>query len=79
MTDGDIDQGKETESMDYQIDHSAKGFRYYRNAVERHWNPHEIELEADRKALINRDFERGEEDFDNFRRGLALFGAGEES
>ncbi|APW98106.1 ribonucleoside-diphosphate reductase [Halobiforma lacisalsi AJ5] len=58
-----------------RIDHDRRSFRYYRNAVERHWDPHGIDLEADRDAI------RGvpEPAFDGLRETLALFGAGEEA
>lgn len=68
-----------TDVADEQIDHDTKGYRYFRNAVDRHWDPYEIPLERDKLNLIEFDHQEGETDFDNFRRGLALFGAGEES
>ncbi len=64
---------------EYSLDNSAKTYRYYRNAVERHWDPHEIELDEDREALAAFEFEDGEEGFGYFRQTLALFGAGEEA
>jgi ribonucleoside-diphosphate reductase beta chain len=62
-----------------QLDHDDRMYRYFRNAVERHWDPYAIDLDADRETLMAFDFEDGEEDFDYFRQGLALFGAGEEA
>ena len=63
----------------YNVSREKKPFRYYRNAVGRHWDPEDIDLEKDRERLAEADFDRGEEDFDFLRQGLALFGAGEES
>ncbi len=68
-----------TEDSGYNVRRELKPFRYYRNAVDRHWNPEEIDLDVDRKRLAEFDFEQGEDDFDYFRQGLALFGAGEKS
>jgi ribonucleoside-diphosphate reductase beta chain len=54
---------------------------YFKNAVYRHWDPYEdipdALLEQDRERLIDR--EQTEEQFDAFRRTIALFGAGEEA
>jgi len=57
------------------LDHDARGYRYYRNAVERHWDPGDIALDVDRERL------RGMDDlgFDQLRTTLALFGAGEQA
>jgi ribonucleoside-diphosphate reductase beta chain len=52
-----------------------RSYRYYRNAVERHWDPGEIDLSADR-GRITALSERGLTDL---RRTLALFGAGEQA
>jgi len=60
-----------------QLDLSERSYRYYRNAVERHWDPHEIDIEEDRKNLLEADLD--EEVFDGMRRGIARFGAGEEA
>ena len=69
------------------IDGTKRETRYYRNAVERHWDPADIELAEDRKNLIatyHDAVESGrEDDFDGLMRGLrrslAKFGAGEQS
>ncbi|WP_247001896.1 ribonucleotide-diphosphate reductase subunit beta [Halosolutus gelatinilyticus] len=57
------------------IDRDRRSFRYYRNAVERHWDPHEIDLEPDREAISDAPPVA----FDGLRETLALFGAGEEA
>ncbi|WP_306052203.1 ferritin family protein [Natronococcus wangiae] len=57
------------------LDHDRRSFRYYRHAVERHWDPHEIDLEPDREAIADVP----EPAFDGLRETLALFGAGEEA
>nr|WP_241430246.1 MULTISPECIES: hypothetical protein [Halococcus] len=33
------------------IDTDARAFNYYRHAVEKHWDPHEIDLATDREAI----------------------------
>jgi len=55
------------------IDPEAKSYRYFRNAVERHWDPGEIDLSADRERVAGLD----EQAFERLRTVLALFGAGE--
>jgi ribonucleoside-diphosphate reductase beta chain len=57
------------------LDPDARGHRYYRNAVERHWDPGEIDLDVDRGRLASMD----DYGFDQLRRTLALFGAGEQA
>ncbi len=57
------------------IDHDARSFRYFRNAVERHWDPHAIDLSADRERIGD----LGDPGFEALRRTLALFGAGEQA
>jgi ribonucleoside-diphosphate reductase beta chain len=57
------------------IDTDARTFRYYRHAVEKHWDPHEVDLTADREAMADLD----EVSFEGLRRTLALFGAGEDA
>ncbi|WP_265108004.1 ribonucleotide-diphosphate reductase subunit beta [Halosolutus halophilus] len=64
-----------TDGTRSNLDHDRRSFRYYRNAVERHWDPHEIDLEADRAAIEDVP----EDAFDGLRETLALFGAGEEA
>ena len=55
------------------IDRDRQSYRYYRNAVERHWDPGAIDLEPDRTAIREID----DLAFDGLRETLALFGAGE--
>jgi ribonucleoside-diphosphate reductase beta chain len=57
------------------IDEDASSFRYYRNAVSRHWDPVDVDLTAD----VDRVAELDAAAFDSLRRTLALFGAGEEA
>jgi ribonucleoside-diphosphate reductase beta chain len=69
------------------IQRSKRETRYYRNAVERHWDPADIELDEDRRNIIGAyeaAIEEGREDdfeamLDGIRRSLAKFGAGEQS
>ncbi|ELY48892.1 ribonucleotide-diphosphate reductase subunit beta [Natronolimnohabitans innermongolicus] len=58
-----------------QLDTSIRSHNYYRNAVKKHWDPHEIDLEADREGIA----ELPEPAFEALKESLALFGAGEES
>jgi ribonucleoside-diphosphate reductase beta chain len=37
-----------------QLDRDSTGTRYYRNAVERHWDPAEIPLDEDREISPDR-------------------------
>ena len=64
-----------------QLDRESRGTRYYRNAVERHWDPHDIDLETDRERLIAylRDVDEPETYFSAMRMGIARFGAGEQA
>jgi ribonucleoside-diphosphate reductase beta chain len=64
-----------------QLDRESRGTRYYRNAVERHWDPHDIDLETDRERLVRflRDVDEPQERFDGMRMGIARFGAGEQA
>ncbi|MGB9986027.1 ribonucleoside-diphosphate reductase [Salarchaeum japonicum] len=57
------------------LDQTAQTYRYYRHAVENHWDPHEIALDTDADAVAELD----DEMFTNLRGSLAAFGAGEES
>ena len=64
------------------MDRDSRSNRYYRNAVERHWDPGDIDLEADRENLIA--FAKSHEWFDyrtycDLLNGVALFGAGEDA
>ena len=64
-----------------QLDRESRGTRYYRNAIERHWDPHDIELETDRERLVAylRDVDEPETYFSAMRMGIARFGAGEQA
>jgi len=55
------------------FDEDDASFRYYRNAVERHWDPAGIDVERDLDRVAGLD----ESAFRALRRVLALFGAGE--
>jgi ribonucleoside-diphosphate reductase beta chain len=57
------------------LDPESRSYRYYRNAVERHWDPHGIDLSTDRERVADLDAPG----FDGLRRTLALFGAGEQA
>lgn len=70
--DMNLDSGRQL-----QLDRESRAGRYYRNAVERHWDPFDIDLAADRDALIATDYD--EEQMDSLRMGLARFGAGEQA
>ena len=54
--------------------HDARGYRYYRNAVERHWDPAGIDLAVDRERILETGIE-----IEDLKRTLALFGAGEQA
>ncbi len=58
-----------------RLDRDRRSFRYYRNAVERHWDPHDVDLSRDREAIAALP----EPVFEGLRETLALFGAGEEA
>jgi ribonucleoside-diphosphate reductase beta chain len=65
------------------MDRESRPNRYYRNAVERHWDPGEIDLEGDLESLERFADEEGEA-FDHDRwdamiAGIAKFGAGEDA
>ena len=58
-----------------QLDEEEKGYRYYRNAVERHWDPQDVDLSTDRENVSELD----DEVFEQLHVSLAKFGAGEQS
>jgi len=58
-----------------QLETTTRSHNYYRNAVKKHWDPHEIDLEADREGIA----ELPDPAFEALKESLALFGAGEES
>jgi len=53
----------------------SRSYRYFRNAVERHWDPRGIDLSEDRVRIASLN----DPEFTGLRRTLALFGAGEEA
>ncbi len=57
------------------LDRDTREFRYYRNAVERHWDPLDVDLSADAAALANADPEA----LQGLYVPLAKFGAGEQA
>jgi ribonucleoside-diphosphate reductase beta chain len=57
------------------LNRETRSYRYYRNAVERHWDPTGIDLSTDRERIA----ELNAATFDDLRRTIALFGAGEKS
>ena len=64
------------------MDRESRSNRYYRNAVERHWDPGAIDLEADVENLLafrdrEEDLDRGA--WDRLIAGIAKFGAGEDA
>jgi len=65
----------ETDPTRLAIDQEARGYRYFRNAVERHWDPAEVDLSADAAALAAAD----PSELDGLRAALGKFGAGEQA
>ncbi|MFD1512357.1 ribonucleotide-diphosphate reductase subunit beta [Halomarina rubra] len=61
-----------------QFDRGARSFRYYRNAVERHWDPDDIDLSEDVAGVLAMA-EEDPEYLDQFRAAVAKFGAGEQA
>lgn len=64
------------------MDRNSRANRYYRNAVERHWDPGEIELEEDVENLLAYIDAAGEftrADWERTLNGIAKFGAGEDA
>jgi ribonucleoside-diphosphate reductase beta chain len=57
------------------LDRETQSFRYYRNAVERHWDADTIDLSTDRERVADMD----PNVFDQFRSAVARFGAGEQA
>ncbi|WP_435361121.1 ribonucleotide-diphosphate reductase subunit beta [Haloarchaeobius sp. DFWS5] len=55
------------------IDPESRSYRYYRNAVERHWDPADVDLDTDREHIQRLD----DPTLTRLRATLALFGAGE--
>ncbi|QLK24821.1 ribonucleoside-diphosphate reductase [Natrinema zhouii] len=64
------------------MDRESRSNRYYRNAVERHWDPGEIDLEADVENLlvyIDASGSYDRESWYGMLTGIAKFGAGEDA
>lgn len=64
------------------MNRESRSNRYYRNAVERHWDPGEIDLERDVERLL--EYIEGAENYDQQSwdrtlNGIAKFGAGEDA
>ncbi|SEH16233.1 ribonucleoside-diphosphate reductase beta chain [Natronorubrum sediminis] len=64
------------------MNRESRSNRYYRNAVERHWDPGEIDLERDVEHLL--EYIEGAENYDEQSwdrtlNGIAKFGAGEDA
>ncbi|APX96930.1 ferritin family protein [Natronorubrum daqingense] len=64
------------------MNRESRSNRYYRNAVERHWDPGEIDLERDVERLL--EYIEGAENYDEQSwdrtlNGIAKFGAGEDA
>lgn len=57
------------------IDRDRRSYRYFRNAVDRHWDPYGVDLSRDADRLLELDPRR----VDDLKRTLALFGAGEQA
>jgi ribonucleoside-diphosphate reductase beta chain len=57
------------------IDREHRSYQYYRTEVERHWDPADVDLEADAEALRDAP----EAVLNGLRAALAKFGAGEQS
>jgi len=55
------------------LDRDTRSYRYYRNAVDRHWDPADIDIEGDVAGLVSMH----PASFDHFRSTVAKFGAGE--
>lgn len=69
------------ETRDRRLDPDSQAGGYFRHAVYNHWDPHEdvpqSDLESDRRKLVAD--EPTEAEFDEFRKLVAQFGAGEEA
>jgi ribonucleoside-diphosphate reductase beta chain len=52
---------------------------YFRNAVYRHWDPHDVDIAGDREALLAHEDDFSGDEFDMLRLGVARFGGGEEA
>ena len=76
---GDDDMTDTETDPAMQLERGDRGYRYFRNAVERHWDPYEIDLEQDRENILE-NYERYEDIGAEIAIApLAMFGAGEEA
>jgi len=68
-------------SRELQLDRESRGVRYFRNAVERHWDPWEIPLDRDRDHLESfaREADDPDQLMNSLRMSVARFGAGEQA
>lgn len=68
-------------TRELQLDRESRGMRYYRNAVERHWDPGKFDFEDDLDRLIDfvREDPNGEQIFEQLQMNVARFGAGEQA
>ncbi len=57
------------------LEREARPYRYFRDAVERHWDPAAVDLSADVEGMGELD----DEQFEGLRAAIAKFGAGEEA
>lgn len=57
------------------VDSERREFRYYRDAVDRHWDPADLDPASDTEKLVGLD----RDVFDDLRRTVAMFGAGEQA
>ncbi len=68
----------EDDSREMRLDSDSFAQGYFKNAVYRHWDPHDIEgLEEDKEKMI--EYGPEEAEFDELRTAVARFGAGEEA
>jgi ribonucleoside-diphosphate reductase beta chain len=68
----------EDTSREMRLDRDSFAQGYFENAVYRHWDPYAIEgLEDDKETMLETGYT--EEEFEELRTTLALFGAGEEA
>ncbi len=74
-----MDRSYVQQNRERQLAVNEKGYRYYRNAVERHWDPYEIDLTDDLPRVIEMTEEWGEDALIQLKGGLRAFGAGEEA
>ena len=74
-----MDKSYAAQNRDRQVDVSQQSYRYYRNAVERHWDPYDIDFSEDADRIIEMVDEWGVASLERLRGSLRAFGAGEEA